>query len=140
MWRKLFFPHQWTTGHHLFAKWKLFGISKCCRYQYYSYCSCAWINIHCHQPNPLVFTDLDPGPPPNVNSGTVTVTYASGVNYNITMTPTGTGTTCNPITLSGTAPVCCVPPECTITGPTPVCPSSTNVYCGPVERQPIHGQ
>ncbi|HJW29407.1 MAG TPA: hypothetical protein VJ508_09155, partial [Saprospiraceae bacterium] len=83
-------------------------------------------------PDPLTFTDLSPGPPTNVNSGTVTVTYPSGVNYNITMTPSGTGTTCNPITLSGTAPVCCVPPTCTIDGPTSVCPNSTNVHCGPV--------
>jgi len=83
-------------------------------------------------PSPLVFTDLDPAPPANVNSGTVTVTYPVGVNYNITMTPTGTGSVCNPITLAGTAPVCCVPPTCTIDGPATVCPSSTNIHCGPV--------
>ena len=81
-------------------------------------------------PSPLTFTTTNTIP--NVNQGTVTVTYPAGINYNITMAPVmGLDGYCDPITISGTAPICCTPPTCSINGPDAVCPGATSQHCGP---------
>ncbi|MFN0212860.1 MAG: hypothetical protein ACKVT2_01285, partial [Saprospiraceae bacterium] len=80
-------------------------------------------------PSPLTFTTADAMP--NVNTGSVTVTYPAGANYNITMTPSGNGSYCNPINISGIAPIA---PTCLIIGANPVCPGALTQYCGPVAQ------
>jgi hypothetical protein len=86
-------------------------------------------------PSPLVF-----GESGTVNEGYAIVTYDEDDDYEITFISTpssGSEGYCNdPITISGTAPECCVPPTCTITGPTIVCPSSLSTFCAPENAGP----
>ena len=80
-------------------------------------------------PTPLTLTTA--AAIPNINYGTITVTYPAGVNYNITYTPSGDGVFCLPLNRSAWAPICCVPPPCSIDGPDAVCPGASVVYCAP---------
>ncbi|MEY3195305.1 MAG: hypothetical protein RIQ78_1402, partial [Bacteroidota bacterium] len=81
-------------------------------------------------PSPLTFTTTNTIP--NVNEGTVTVTYPAGTNYNITMSPVmGLDGYCDPINITGTAPICCTPPTCSINGPDAACPGATSQHCAP---------